>query len=423
MSHGRIASGWWCVMATLVVACSGTSRPAVVAPAPVVAPPRVDAAIVRPGIEVLLDDSLSLVRGKRVGFLTNVNAVDRTGRSAITRVREAGVQLVALFGPEHGLAATAAPGEKVASSVDSATRIPIYSLYGATRVPTAEMLAGIDVMLVDLPDVGARYYTWLATTVDVMRAAAAHGVQVIVLDRPNPINGAMQGKVLDPAYSSAVGLLAVPMRHGLTLAEHALVARADLAIPVDLRVVPVAGWTRSMPFEATRLPFLAPSPNLRDLDALFHYAGTCLFEGTALSIGRGSDAPFHQVGAPWLDTTAVLVRMRSIALPGVAFRGVTFTPVKPGDAKFDGVTLPGIKLDITDRARYDPVRTTLHLLAAIRAVHPDSIRIGGSFDRLSGGPGLREALVRGDAPDDIIASWQPELARYRARVAPFLLYR
>ena len=234
-----------------------------------------------PGIDVLLDDSISLVRGRRVGFVTNVNAVDRNGTSAIARLRGAGVRLVALFGPEHGLAATAAPGEKVESTVDSALRIPIYSLYGQTKAPTPEMLQGIDVMLVDLPDVGARYYTWLATTVEVMKAAARHGIQVVVLDRPNPITGMVQGNILDTAHASAVGRLAVPMRHGLTLGEHARLARADLGIAVDLRVVPVTGWVRRMPFDQTGLPFLAPSPNLRDLDALYHYPGTCLFEGTA----------------------------------------------------------------------------------------------------------------------------------------------
>lgn len=415
--HGQVARYWLCGSATLVVACAGRSSPAP-APAPVTPAP----VVVRPGIEVLLTDSFALVRGRRVGFVTNVNAVDRSGRSAIARLRESGVELVALFGPEHGLAATAAPGEKVASSVDRETQVPIYSLYGQTRAPTAAMLQGIDVMLVDLPDVGARYYTWLATTVEVMQAAGAHGIPVVVLDRPNPINGMVQGNVLDPAFSSAVGRLAVPMRHGLTLGEHALLARADLAIAVDLHVVPVGGWRRGMAFGATGLPFLPPSPNLRDLDALFHYPGTCLFEGTALSVGRGSDAPFHQVGAPWLDTTAVLARMRSVSLPGVAFRGVRFTPVQPGDAKFDGTSLLGIRLEITDRTRYDPVRTAIHLLAAIQATHPEQIRIGGSFDRLAGGSSLRTALVRGDAPDAIIATWSDELAAYRERITPFLLY-
>jgi uncharacterized protein YbbC (DUF1343 family) len=374
-------------------------------------------------LEVLLSDSVGLVSGKRVGLVTNLAAVDAQGVGAIPRLRSAGVQLVALFGPEHGLSATAAPGERVASSVDSASNIPIYSLYGRTVAPTPEMLAGIDVLLVDLPDVGARYYTYPATMVHVMQAAAAQGIPVVILDRPNPIGGAAQGNILDTAFASMVGRLAVPMRHGLTLGEEARLARADLKIPVELHVVPVAGWRRSMTFAATGLPFRAPSPNLQDLESLFHYPGTCLFEGTALSVGRGSDAPFHQVGAPWLDTTAVLARIRAARLPGVEFRGVTFTPHDPGDRKFADTTVVGIRLILTDPAKYDPTRTAVHLLAAIRAVHPDQIRIGGSFDRLAGGPALREALLRGDAAADIVASWKGGEAAYRQRVRGLLLYR
>ncbi|MEO8480077.1 MAG: DUF1343 domain-containing protein, partial [Gemmatimonadota bacterium] len=272
---------------------------------------------VRPGIDVLLTDSLHLIRGKRVGFVTNLAAVSSNGESAVARMQAAPIKLVALFGPEHGLSAAARPGEKVASEIDSATHIPIYSLYGATRRPTTEMLAGIDVLVVDLPDVGARYYTYPATTVDVMRAAGAAGIPVIIADRPNPIGGAMQGNILDVAHASSVGLLGIPMRHGLTLGEEARLAAADLGVSVDLSVVPVDHWQRSVTFDATGLPFRAPSPNLKDVESLFHYPGTCLFEGTALSVGRGTDLPFHQIGAPWLDTAAVLARVRRANLPGV----------------------------------------------------------------------------------------------------------
>lgn len=386
-------------------------------------PPVAAQVAVRPGVDVLLSDSLHLVRGKRVGLVTNLAAVDARGISAVERFRGAPLTLAALFGPEHGLSALAAPGEKVASSVDSASRIPIYSLYGATRRPTPEMLAGLDVLVIDLPDVGARYYTYPATAVEVLQAAQAAGLPVIIADRPNPITGtAMQGNILDMAHASMVGLLAIPMRHGLTLGEETRLAAADLGISTPLIVVPSAGWRRGMDLDATGLPFRAPSPNLIDLDGLYHYPGTCLFEGTALSVGRGTDHPFHQVGAPWLDTTAVLARMRAAALPGVRFEGVRFTPTNPGDGKFAGVAVSGVRLVITDRRAYDPTAAAVHLLAAIRAVHPAEIRIGGSFDRLAGGPTLREALLRGEPPATIIAGWEAGLARYRDRVKPFLLY-
>lgn len=415
--HGRFGRKGW-VMALLAAAACAPSRPTGT-PTPV----SVAGPALAPGIDVLLTDSLALVAGKRVGFVTNLAAVDARGAGAITRLRSAGVKLVALFGPEHGLSANAAPGEHVANARDATADIPIYSLYGKTSAPTPEMLAGIDVMVVDLPDVGARYYTYPATTIGVMQAAGAAHIPVIVLDRPNPIGGAMQGNILDMAFVSPVGRLAVPMRHGLTLGEEMRLAKSDLKLDVDLRVVPVRGWRRGVTFEGTGLPFRAPSPNLKDIEALFHYPGTCLFEGTALSVGRGTDAPFRQVGAPWLDTTRVLARIRAERLPGVAFEGVRFTPHQPGDGKFADTAVVGIRLRVTDASRYDAPAVAVHLLAAIRAVHPDRIRIGGSFDRLAGGATLRTALLRGDAPDAIVASWKPALDAYRKRAEPFLLYR
>jgi uncharacterized protein YbbC (DUF1343 family) len=399
------------MLGVLCVGCSGA-----------VAAPRPQRAPVRPGIDVLLSDSLALVRGKRIGFVTNIAAVDARGVSAITRLRTAGLQLVALFAPEHGLTESAAPGERVASSRDSASNTPIYSLYGQTIAPTDSALAGIDVMVVDLPDVGARYYTYIATTIEVMKAAGRHRIPVIILDRPNPIGGAVQGNVLDTAFSSMVGRLAVPMRHGLTLAEESRVAQADMHLAVDLHVVPAAGWHRDQFFDETGLPFRAPSPNLQSVEALFDYPGTCLFEGTALSVGRGTDAAFQQLGAPWLDTAAVLARVNALHLSGVAFSVVSFTPRQPGDRKFADTLVAGIRWRITDRNTFDPTATAVHVLAIIRSVHPDRVRIGGSFDRLAGGPALREALLRGDAPQAIVASWGPSLAAYRARVKPFLLY-
>ena len=408
-----VARGKWSAFSAFCVACTGAAASA---PAP-------QRPTVRPGIDVLLSDSFPLIRDKRTGFVTNVAAVDAHGASAISRLRGAGVKIVALFAPEHGLAESAAPGEHVASGIDSSTNTPIYSLYGATTAPTAAMLAGIDVLIVDLPDVGARYYTYLATTVEVMKSAATQHIPVVILDRPNPIGGAVQGDILDTAFASMVGRLAVPMRHGLTLGEEARLAVSDLKIPVKLHVVPAAGWRRDMVFDQTGLPFRAPSPNLQDVDALFDYPGTCLFEGTALSVGRGTDAPFRQVGAPWLDTAAVLTRLRKAHLPGVTFAGVGFTPRQPGDRKFADTTVAGIRLTVTDRRIFDPTETAVFMLAILRSVHPDRIRIGGSFDRLAGGPTLREALLRGDDPQHIVASWQPGIEAFRIRVRPFLIYQ
>jgi uncharacterized protein YbbC (DUF1343 family) len=284
-------------------------------------------------------------------------------------------------------------------------------------------MANLDVILVDLQDVGARYYTWLATTIEVMRVAWSANKTVVVLDRPNPIGGAEQGNILDTAYSSSVGRLAVPIRHGLTLGELALLARRDLGLATDVRVVPVDGWHRDMFFSQTGLPFTPPSPNLRDLEALFHYPGVALFEGTALSVGRGSDAPFHQIGAPWLDPVAVLERVHQVDLPGVRFEQVRFTPHAPGDGKFPDTALVGIRLRVTDRTLYDPVRTAVALLSAIQTVHPDRIQFDAKrFDRLAGGPKLREAIQSGVSTAVIASGWNYSVTQFQKRVRPVLIY-
>ncbi len=401
MAHGILS---WLIVMTLAV---GEAKPPV-----------------RPGLEVLLTDSLHLVTGRRVGLVTNQGGIDRQGIHAVERLRAAGIDLVALYSPEHGFRGAADPGEAVASTVDSATGIPIYSLYGRTSRPTDDMLRGVEVLLVDLPDVGSRYFTFLATTIEVMRAAAANRIPVIVLDRPDPIGGRIQGNVLDTAFRSFIGSLAIPMRYGMTLGELARLAQGDLSLTTALTVVPAAGWRRRDDIVDLGFPFPAPSPNLKDVESLFHYPGICLFEGTALSVGRGTDHPFHQIGAPWLDTTRVLALLRAAKPKGVRFEGVTFMPVRPGDQKFADVTLPGIRLVITDRRKYDPIRTALEMLTAVRAVHGGQIGwIARHFDRLAGGPALRQAIEAGQAPRAIVAGWKGGLDDFERRRKLVLLYR
>lgn len=378
---------------------------------------------VQPGIEVLLGDSLHLVTGRRVGLVTNQSGIDRHGARNVDRLRAAGVQVTALFSPEHGFRGIAAPGEKVGTTTDSATGLTIYSLYGATRIPTAEMLAAVDVVLVDLQDVGARYYTYISTTIEVMRAAGRASIPVIVLDRPNPIGGAVQGNMLLPSARSFVGALVVPMRHGLTLGELARLARVQDSLDVDLAVVPVSGWHRRGYFDQTGLPLVPPSVNLRTLEGMIHYPGLCLFEGTNLSVGRGSEHAFSQVGAPWLDPARVIAALG--AQPGVAASVVQFTPRAPGDGKYADTSLAGIRLAVTDRDRYDPTAVAVHLLAAIQTVHPDRFGfLPAAFDRLAGTPALREGLVAGQGPAAIVAGWQtdPARARFLAQRAGVILY-
>ena len=399
---------WLCVLGVLglPVTCPGQGPGT---------PPPTEMAV-RPGIEVLIADSMQLVRRRRVGLVTNQAGVDSKGVSDVERLRGAGVKLVALFSPEHGFRGTAEAGAAVGFSTDSATGLPIYSLYGANTAPSDSMLTGIDVLLVDLQDAGARYYTYLFTTTQVMRSAARRRIPVVVLDRPNPIGGAVQGNVLDTAYASPVGLLAIPMRHGMTLGELARLARHDLNLDAELHVVPAQGWNRSLYFDQTGLPFLPPSPNLKSVEALIHYPGVCLFEGTNLSVGRGTDHPFEQVGAPWVDTTKILLSLRQARLPGVEFSGVSFTPHQPGDGKYADTLVQGIRFRVVDRSTYDPTRAAVTLLQILG--HSGLSLQQRQFDRLAGDGGQLGKQIFTDQ----VADWDPARKDFLARRKPFLLY-
>jgi uncharacterized protein YbbC (DUF1343 family) len=386
---------------------------------------------VRVGIDVLLDDRLDLVRGLRVGLITNHTGVSQSRGPAADPVSSIDLlhahdqmELLALFGPEHGLRGEAEAGERVASGIDVRTGLPIHSLYGETRTPPASALDGIDALLFDIQDIGTRYYTYVWTMALAMRAAEQQGVRFIVLDRPNPIGGAhAHGNVLDPAFATFVGLYPVPMRHGLTAGELARYLNAEHGIGVELDVVPVAGWHRDMWYDDTGLPWIPPSPNMPSLESAAHYPGTCLFEGTNLSVGRGTDRAFQQIGAPWLDHEALARRVTDLALPGVRIEAVTFTPRNPGDQKFAGLAVRGIRLQMTDRDRYDPALTGVALLVEIQRLHPDRLtwRVA-HFDRLAGTDRVRKAILAGWTAADITADWPAQLAAFRDRAAPYLLY-
>jgi len=377
---------------------------------------------VRPGIEVLLADSAHLVRGRRVGLVTNHTGIDRAGTSDVERLLAAGVHLVALFSPEHGFRGSADPGAAVATVTDSATGLPIYSLYGATRTPTPEMLRGVDVVLVDLQDVGARYFTYLSTIMEVLRAAGPLGVPVVVLDRPNPIGGRSQGNVLRPAFRSFVGPFEMPMRTGLTIGELARIGREELGLEASLTVVPVSGWRRSLVFAETGLPFVPPSPNLPRLEALWHYPGLCLFEGTNLSVGRGTSRPFEVIAAPWLDPSKVLQNLGEVR--GVKFSTVNgLTPRAPADRKYADTLLTALQWQVTDAARYDPTETALRLLIAVRKTHPDQFRwIPAHFDRLAGTDSLRIDIEAGRPATWFLGRWDGERTAWLARWKALRLY-
>ena len=379
---------------------------------------------VRPGIDILLSDSSHLIDGRRVGLITNRSGVGRDGTSSIdilyTYPR---TNLVALFAPEHGIRGSQPEGIEIPDTVDPSTGIPIYSLYGKTRAPTEKMLEGIDVLVFDLQDIGARYYTYQSTMALAMQAAGREKMPFVVLDRPNPLGGAVNGPTLNPAFASFVGPYPIPVRHGMTIGELAHLFTGEFNIEVDLHVVPTMGWTRNLWFDDTGLVWVPPSLNMPSLESATHYPGTCLFEGTNFSVGRGTTEAFQLLGSPWLDGALWAERLADYNLLGVRIEISEFTPQDPSDGKFDGVTMTGIRLVVTNRTSYDPVLTAVAALIEARRLSGKAwVWNKRHFDRLAGYDGLRLAIDRGDELENIVEAWINERSEFKGLRRPYLMY-
>ena len=376
---------------------------------------------VLPGIEVLLSDSLHLIRGKRVGLITNHSGRDRQGTSSIDLLyRAPGVKLTALFGPEHGLRGAAQAGETIGSTVDSATGVPIYSLYGQTQVPNADMLANVDVLLYDIQDVGARVYTYEWT---MALSADAAKKPFIVLDRPNPIRGdRVEGGVLDPAYRSFVGQYPVALRYGFTPGELLRYLVGTGQVHANVTVVPMRNWRRSMWWEDTGIPWVNPSPNLRDMDATILYTGTVFFEGTNATEGRGTDAPFRQIGAKWLTDAGAIAREMNAMRLGVQFDSVR-RPVETG-FKFGGDTIPMIRMTVTDRNAVRPIDVGAHLLRAIYKRHGAEWQWKTqTVDRLFGSDRLRLAVERDGGVEALLEQIAAESKQFEQQSSKYWIYK
>jgi uncharacterized protein YbbC (DUF1343 family) len=374
-----------------------------------------------PGIEVLLSDSIHLVRGKRVGLLTNHSGRDRRGTSTADLLHRApGVRLTALYGPEHGIRGAARAGDRIATSVDSATGVTVHSLYGDVRVPTAKMLEDIDVLLYDIQDVGARVYTYQWT---LALAANAAGKPIIVLDRPDPIRAdRYEGNILDPKFASLVGQYPVALRYGLTPGELLRYLAATKLINAEVHVVPMKNYRRSMWFDETGLAWVNPSPNLRTMDATITYPGTVFFEGTTATEGRGTDAPFAQVGAAWMTNHAAFAaELNALRLPGVHFAPVTRTVEK--GYKFGGETIPMIQVHVVDRNAIRPVEVGVRMLRAMYVRYPKDFRWRlPQIDRLAGTDRLR-AAVEGNTVDALVKEWDADAVKFAGLVKPYLIYK
>lgn len=381
------------------------------------------------GLQTLLSGQAKEIKGRRVGFVSHAAAVAPDLTLALDALLDNHVNVTALFGPEHGFDGSGADGTAIDDARDTRTGLPLFSLYGASQGPTPTMLANVDVLVFDMQDVGARFYTFMSTLDYVMRAAERAGKEIIVLDRPNPLNGTqIEGPLVEPGLESFISHLRVPVRHGLTPGEVARFIRRAKKMDLALEVAPMRGWKREMYFDDTGLPWIPLSPGMPRTATTLVYPGTCLVEGTNLSEGRGTALPFEIVGAPWLDGDALAHELNRLELPGVRFRPHAFTPT---DAKHRGVKCGGVQVHVTDRRAFRPFDAGVYLLARCRAQNPERFAFLESswegtpphLDLLTGTARVREGLSEGVPVNEIAAAWKEVESRFRQEREPDLLYR
>lgn len=384
------------------------------------------------GDEILLKEKLDLIKNKRLGVVTNQSAVLPNQVHLVDFLINLGFDIKALFSPEHGIRGNISAGEKVQSSIDSATGIPVYSLYGKNKKPTKQMLSNIDVMIFDIQDVGARFYTYLATLYYVLQSASENNIPVIVLDRPNPINGNyLAGPVLDTAFKSMIGIAPIPVAYGMTIGEFAKYLVGDNIINVQvkpsLEIVKMVGWKRSYDWYNLDHDWIQTSPNIPKPETALIYPGTCFIEGTNFSEGRGTDNPFLTIGAPFIDSKELADFLNSMKIPGVSIKGTSFTPVEiEGKAlkpKYEGINCFGIKLGITNKRKFKPVEFGITLLYSLLYMYPENFKfLNNHFDLLAGSNKLRKDLLTGKSPTEIINGWQEEINNFNSIRKKYLLY-
>lgn len=389
---------------------------------------------VKVGLNVLVEKRMDLLRGKRIGIITNQTGISSDGHHIVDVLSKApDIKIVALFAPEHGIRGEIPAGEAVATYTDSATGLPVFSLYGRTKKPTLEMLKKIDLLVFDIQDIGTRFYTYVSTMSLAMEAAADAGIEFIVLDRPNPITGSrVEGPVLKKGFSSFIGLHPIPIRHGMTVGELALLINHEGYLPegkkVRLKVVPMENWRRSTWFDGTGLPWIKPSPNIFSLESALLFPATGLLEGTNVSEGRGTYKTFQYVGAPWIDGEKLTEELRGRHLQGVTFRPIAFVPKDiPGIAmnpKYEGQLCKGVFIQVTDREVFQPLALGIHLLCAIKKLYPSEFAWRGDyFDKLMGTNKVRLAIDRGENPENILLSWKENLNAFERIRCKYLLYQ
>lgn len=384
---------------------------------------------IRLGNEVLLKENMGLIRDKKIGLVTNQTGLTSNLSNLVDiLLSHSEINLVALFGPEHGYRGDVQDGIEVESYIDKKTNLPVYSLFGDTKSPTSAALKDIEIMLFDIQDIGVRYFTYIYTMANTIESAGKVGLPFVVLDRPNPLGGIkVEGNIVEEDFNSFVGNYALPIRHGMTIGELATYFNEEFRMGVDLRVIKMKNWQREMYYDETSLIWVSPSPNISTLDTAFIYPGTCLVEGTNISEGRGTVKPFEMIGAAWIDGIELSRELNSRKLPGVLFRPVYFSPLM---SKYKDKKCEGVQFHTTDREAFLPVLSELTLLEVIIELYPDGFEwreLSSSehhffFDLLCGTDKIRKGLVKGQKAEDIVKSWEDELLNFKGKRERYLLY-
>ena len=381
------------------------------------------------GVDVVLSSEKDVLKGKRVGLITNPTGVDKDLNSIVDRFyQDKDINLTALYGPEHGVRGDAQAGSYVDFYIDETTGLPVYSLYGKTRKPTPEMLEDVDVLVFDIQDVGTRFYTYIYTMALAMEAAEEKGIPFVVLDRPNPLGGLkVEGPILEaPEYASFIGQYEIPLRHGMTVGELAKLFNKEFGIGADLKVVKMKNWKRQMNYEDTGLEWVLPSPNMPTLDTAYAYPGTGLIEGTNLSEGRGTTKPFELLGAPFINSTELARELNKLKLKGVEFRAASFTPTF---SKHSGVLTHGVQVHITDYDDFVPLETGLHIVKTVHDLYPEEFEFRAEdskgisfFDLLIGNGWVRDDIEAGKSVKQIKQKWERDLKGFLKVRSKYLLY-
>ncbi|MCW8850222.1 MAG: DUF1343 domain-containing protein [Melioribacteraceae bacterium] len=388
---------------------------------------------VHTGADLLVSQNLSLIENKRLGIITNHTGILRNGTHLVdTLFSLPSIKISSLFGPEHGIRGDAPDGRTIQDGNDSKTGLPVYSLYGKTRKPTKEMLADIDILLFDIQDIGARFYTFISTMYYGIQAAAENNIPIIILDRPNPIGGnIVEGPVLLEEFTSFVGISEIPIRHGMTVGELAIYFNQKnilgTEVIADLQIIKMQNWDRSSYFDETNFPWLPPSPNMPDLETALVYPGLCLLEGTNISEGRGTSAPFLQFGSPFINSQDVIDQLTHLGIEGCELKAIEFTPIaipkKSMHPKYLGEKCNGIKISLTDRKKFKAIEFSIKLIYVFNKLYKQNFTFNeGRIDKLWGNDKLREQIIDGKSPDFIISYFQNDLEKFRTIRQNFLLY-